>query len=106
MRVFSATCVGGVVTANGLPVVGCPILGEGVGASSGYLVIAEGDLVYLPKTTPDVKSLITLIESLCDQIAAITVTPISLGAPTSVPINAAAITAIKTQITTLKTMLK
>jgi len=104
MRVFSATCVAGVVTADGGVVPNCPILGEG-GSSSGYLVIAESVLVYLPKTTPDVKSFLTQIESLstkletlCDTIAAITVTCALPGSPSSTPINAAAFATAKTDI--------
>jgi hypothetical protein len=52
MKIFDANCAAGIVLIDGLPVVNCSILGEGVGASSGYLVMAENNLVYLPKTTP------------------------------------------------------
>jgi len=106
MKIFDANCAAGIVLVDGLPVVGCSILGEGVGASSGYLVMAENNLVYLPKTTPDVKTLIELIESLCDNISSITVTTIALGSPTSTPINSAAFVALKAQLTVLKTSLK
>lgn len=105
MKIFNASCAAGIVTANGGIVPNCPILGEG-GVSSGYLVMAENKLVYLPKTTPDLKSLIGLIENLCDQISAITVLSASPGSPTSTPINSAAITAIKAQISILKSALK
>jgi len=105
MKIFDATCVAGVVTINGLPVSGCPILGEGVGASSGYVVMAEGKIVYLPKTTPDVKTFLAQVENLCgkletlcDTIAAITVTCSIPGNPSSVPINAAAFAIAKTNI--------
>ena len=106
MKVFNANCAAGVVTIGGKPVLNCPILGEGVGASSGYVVMAENKLVYLPKTTPDVKSLIGIIEGVCDAISALTVTTIALGAPTSPPLNSAAFTALKSQATTLKNSLK
>jgi len=106
MKIFNATCAAGVVLVDGLPVLACPILGEGVGASSGYVVMAEDQLVYLPKTTPDVKSLIELIETLCDNISALTVTATSLGSPTSTPINSASFVAVKTQLTALKAILK
>ena len=59
MKILKATCAGGVVYAGAGIVPNCPILGEG-GASEGYLVIAEGDLVYLPKTAPDTKTTLDL----------------------------------------------
>jgi len=105
MKIFSASCSGGVVTANGGVIPNCPILGEG-GASSGYLVIAEEKFVYLPKTTPDVKSLITQLENLCDKITALTVTCATAGNPSSTPINAADFATIKSNLTTLKGALK
>lgn len=105
MRVFNATCSGGVVTANGGVVPNCPINGEG-GASSGYLVISGSKLIYLPKTTPDVKSLIVLLESLCDKISALTVTCAAPGSPSSTPINAADFASIKSDLTSLKGALK
>lgn len=105
MKIFNASCSGGIVSANGGSVPNCPILGEG-GNSSGYLVMAEDKLVYLPKTTPDVKSLIVQLENLCDKISALTVTCAGAGSPSSTPINAADFTAIKSNLTTLKGALK
>lgn len=105
MRVFEASVAGGIVSANGGVVPQCPILGEG-GDSSGYLVIAEDELVYLPKTTPDVKALIILLEGLCDKISALTVTSASPGNPSSTPINAADFAAVKSSLTELKGVLK
>lgn len=106
MKVFNANCAAGIVVVNGLPVVGCPILGEGVGTSSGYVVMAENKVVYLPKTTPDVKTLIGLIENLCDNISALTVTTVGIGSPTSTPLNSASFLALKAQLTVLKSTLK
>lgn len=106
MQIFNANCAAGIVTVNSLPVPNCPILGEGVGTSSGYLVMSENKLVYLPKTTPNVKSLIALIETLCDNIAALTVTTIGIGSATSTPLNSASFVALKAQLTALKTSLK
>jgi hypothetical protein len=63
-------------------------------------------LVYLPKTTPDVKTLIQLVESLCDSISSLTVTTIALGSPTSPPLNSAAFLIIKAQLAALKNTLK
>lgn len=106
MKIFNAIAVAGVVIADGLPVLNCPILGEGVGASSGYLIMSEGKLIYLPKTTPDVKSLIALIETLCDQILALTVICAAPASPSSPPVNAVAFTLIKAQLAILKGTLK
>lgn len=105
MRVFEASVSEGVVSANGGVVINCPILGEG-GDSSGYLVMSESDLVYLPKISPDVKSLINLLETLCDKINEITVICAAPASPSSVPVNVADITAVKTDLTTLKDALK
>lgn len=111
MKILNASCAAGVVTANGGIVPSCPILGEG-GTSSGYLVIAENKFVYLPKTTPDVKSFLTQVgslcdklESLCDSIAAITVTCALPGSPSSTPINAAAFATAKAEIVTVHSSL-
>jgi hypothetical protein len=105
MRIFNATCADGVVSINSAVVQDCPILGEG-GTSSGYVIISENDLVYLPKITPDTVSLITILETLCDKILAMTMTSAVAGSPTSTPINSADFTAIKTELTNLKGVLK
>jgi len=103
MKIFDASVSGGIVSANGGEVQNCPILGQG-GDSSGYLVIAEDKLVYLPKTTPDVQSLIVILESLCDKLTALTV--ITGGVTSTTPVNSAEISAIKTELTNLKGALK
>tara|TARA_R110000787_G_scaffold130064_1_gene241982 strand:- start:1889 stop:2206 length:318 start_codon:yes stop_codon:yes gene_type:complete len=105
MKIFNATCAAGIVKVDNKIVVDCPILGEG-GESSGFLAISGLDLVYLPKTTPDVKALIILIESLCDKIQALTVISSSPGSPSGAPINAADFAEVKTELTTLKDALK
>lgn len=67
MKILSATCAGGVVYAGAGIVPNCPILGEG-GASEGYLVIAEDEAVYLPKTAPDTKSTLELFGACIDTL--------------------------------------
>ena len=52
MKIFDAKVAEGKVIVADLEVPNCPILGEG-GDSSGFLVMAEEKLVYLPKTSPD-----------------------------------------------------
>ena len=68
MKIFSASVSGGKVKANGGEVVGCPILGEG-GDSQGYLIMAEGDLVYIPKTSPDLDKTLELLSTALNIIA-------------------------------------
>lgn len=111
MKIFNATCAAGVVTMNGLIVPNCPVMGEG-GSSSGYIVMAENKLFYLPKTTPDVKSFLTQIENLCgkleglcDKIAAITVICAAPASPSSAPQNAAEFATVKSDIISIHTNL-
>jgi len=119
MQIFEATCTAGIVSTTLGIVPSCKILGEG-GSSSGYLIIDEEEFFYLPKTTPDVKSFLTQIETLCDKIgdlcdsiSAITVICSAPASPSGTPINSAVFTtakaeisAIKTNLTTLKGSLK
>lgn len=48
MKIFEARRTGGVITADGGAVIDCPVLGEG-GDSEGVIVMAENELVYIPK---------------------------------------------------------
>lgn len=66
-KILSATCQAGIVTADGVPVPGAVILGEGVGASSGALILDEARKVYVPKTSPDLK---TTLEKVIDALGA------------------------------------
>jgi len=111
MQILEATCTAGVVSANGGIVPSCQILGEG-GSSSGYLVIGDEKFFYLPKTTPDVKSFLTQIETLCDKIGAlcdsiktITVLCSAPASPSGPPLNSAVFTVAKAEITAIKTNL-
>lgn len=68
MKIFNAKCEGGKVIVNGLAVENCPILGEG-GESSGFVVMAEGELVYLPKTSPDLYTTLQYLSTALHTIA-------------------------------------
>lgn len=57
MQIFKSKCKNKQVLLNNAVVPNCPILGEG-GDSSGWLVIADAEFVYLPKTTPDISEFI------------------------------------------------
>lgn len=52
-QVLSATCEGGVVKYQGYPVPGVEILSEGIGPSTGILVIDLTRVYYIAKTTTD-----------------------------------------------------
>ena len=106
MKIFDAECAAGVVMVNFIPVLNCQILGNGIGASNGYVVIADEKVVYLPKTSEDTKSLISIIESLCNAISSLTVTTTSPGSPTSPPLNIASFIALKAELILLKNTLK
>lgn len=62
INVFNANFDGKAVFVEGKKV-NVAINGEGLGASSGYLVISETEAVYLPKTTPDVKEFIEIMSA-------------------------------------------
>lgn len=53
---LSATCVDGKVTSEGVEVPGTTILSEGVGSSSGVLILDENARSYLAKISPDLKT--------------------------------------------------
>lgn len=68
MKIFSASMSGGQITANGGQVVDCPFLGEG-GDSQGVLIMAEGNLVYIPKTSPDLSKTLEILSTSLNTIA-------------------------------------
>lgn len=68
MQIFKAKCKSKQVLLDNSVVPNCPILGEG-GDSNGWLVIADAEFVYLPKTTPDIYELIGHIMNALQAIA-------------------------------------
>lgn len=114
MKLLTATCVGGIVTSGGLPVVGATVLSEGVGPSSGVLLLQDDDgKIYIAKTSGDLNStltqLITALDNVASALSAIDVKPVggtgSAPAPAAAS-NIAAITAAKVALTTLQGVLK
>lgn len=69
-KILPATCVGGVVTADGIPLPGATIHSEGVAQSDGIAILDEDRADYIAKTTPDVKTLIEKMISVLDQVKA------------------------------------
>jgi hypothetical protein len=55
-KMIEAACSGGIVTASGLPVTVASVLSEGIGASTGILILDEDQAKYLAKTSPDLKA--------------------------------------------------
>lgn len=111
-KALEASCTAGIVTAGALPVVGAEILSEGVGSSSGILILDEDRKTYIPKTSGDLK---TTLEKLASALGKIASTLTSIGAgmtgPTTAPpptlaADVAQITAIQAEITALKEVLK
>lgn len=113
-KMLEATCVAGVVKVGAVPVPSAVIQSEGIGASSGVLLLDEDKARYIAKTSPDLKSALESIASSLGTIASTFGTVsgqlLLLGAnPLSlVPITTgiAAITAVQTELTTLKEALK
>ena len=81
-----ATCTGGIVTCEGKPVQSAIILSEGLGNSSGVLIMQEGKQYYIAKTTPDVKEIITHLNDLIPKlITAFTSIASGMTGPTTAP---------------------
>jgi hypothetical protein len=125
-KILDATCEAGIVKVGPISVPDAVILSEGVGASTGILLIEEEESRYVANTTPDLKSAIESTIDALDKIASslqtIATTLTSIGAnmtgPTTAPpptlaadvitiaTNVTAINLEKTALTTLKGMLK
>lgn len=63
-RAISATCLNGVVTADGATVAGAVILSEGVTQSEGYAIFDEDKVFYVAKTSADLKTAIQSINAM------------------------------------------
>ena len=111
-KILNATCVGGIVTCEGLPVPSAFILSQGVGSSSGVLLMQDDKQYYVALTTPDVNSILVQLTDLIPKlITAFTSIASGMTGPTTAPppsltTDLAALTAINVQLTLLKSMLK
>lgn len=112
-KVIEATCVAGIVTAGGAPLVGAVILSQGVGPSTGIAIIDQEKIYYVAKTTPDVKSvlekLISTITELTTVLTLIDAKPTGGVASAVTPVAVASVinlTAINVQLTALNGILK
>lgn len=104
MKIFEASVKGGAVFADGGVVVDCPILGEG-GDSSGYLIMAEGELVYIPKTSPDLSQTLQYLSTALATIAS-GIFQANLGGDITQATFATDIANIKNQVDELRGKLK
>jgi hypothetical protein len=118
-KILQASCVGGVVTASGVPVPAATVLSEGVGSSSGVLLLDEDKATYVAKTSPDLKTTLTKIISVLGQLTTaltlidtkVMVTTCGAGPGTAGPTPLAAsnitqIASIQAELTILKESLK
>jgi hypothetical protein len=110
-KMLEATCVGGVVTSQGIPVPAAQILSEGVGLSSGVLFLDEDRAKYFTSNASDLKTTLEQIASALTSIAsALTLLDAKpLGTLPPAPAAAANITqiiAVQAQVTALGELLK
>jgi hypothetical protein len=111
-KILDATCAGGMVTAGGVPVPAAAILSEGVGPSSGVLVMEKDKATYLTSNAADLKETLGKTADALTKIAT-TLTSIGLGMagpatapPPTLAADVAEITATALQLEVLKEMLK
>jgi hypothetical protein len=110
-KAIDATCSAGIVLAGALPVPTATKLCQGVGPSSGVLILDEDKQTYIADTSGDLKTTLGKIATALSQIAtaltAIDAKPTGTLPPA--PAAAAAIaqiTAVQVELTALKEVLK
>lgn len=104
MKIFEAKRSGGVITADKGIVVDCPVLGEG-GDSEGVLIMAEGELVYIPKRSPDLSTTLQLLSTALSTIAS-GIYQSNMGGNITTPTFAQELADLKNQVDELKGKLK
>lgn len=104
MKIFEAKRTGGVITADSGVVVDCPILGEG-GDSEGFIIMAEGELVYIPKRSPDLSTTLKLLSTSLFTIAS-GIMQANMGGDITSPTFAQELTDLKKQVDELRGKLK
>lgn len=77
VKILKGFCVGTVVTSTSVPpevIVGCTILGAGLGPSTGIIILSDVDAVYVPQISGDITTVVnqlsTDLTSLSTAIAA------------------------------------
>lgn len=112
VKVITASCSQGKVTAEGVEVSTAEILSEGVGDSEGALLLDGDKQTYVAKTSPDLKTTIEKVVDAINKTASI-LTAIGAGmtGPTTAPpgtlaTDVADLVAVATELETLKGNLK
>ncbi len=67
-KILEATCEAGVVTSMGVPVPAAEIQSQGLGESSGLLILEQEKAFYVPKASPDLDTTLAKIISALEQI--------------------------------------
>ena len=104
MKIFPANRTNGMVFANGGAVLNCPVLGEG-GDSEGWLIMAVEELVYIPKTSPDLSTTLQYLSTTLSTIAS-GIFQKNMGGDITQPTFATDIAEIKKKVDELKEKLK
>jgi hypothetical protein len=104
-KVLDATCSGGVVLVDGLPVE-ATILSEGVSQSSGVALIEERKVIYVAKTSGDLKDLIDMLSTCLTNIASVLTSLDTPSPPSSNTVLISQITACSSELSAMKESLK
>ncbi len=111
-KILEASCALGIVTSEGVPVLTADILSEGVGSSSGVLILDEDLGTYITSNATDLKTTIEKLASSLNTIAT-ALTSIAAGMlgpatapPPTLPVDVATLIATATELTLLKETLK
>lgn len=111
-KILSASCVAGVVTSQGVPVTEAVVLSEGVGSSSGALLLEEDKAFYITSNASDIKQTLNKVVAALNKIGE-TLTAIGAGMtgpstapPPTLATNVAEITQLAIQLTQLENGLK
>ncbi len=103
-KVLDASCLAGVVSVDGVPLLGATVLSEGVAASDGFAVLDEGNAWYIAKTSPDLETTLDKLNDVLSQLTTAltnTATALSLHDAIVGPVAAANIAAITTANTAI-----
>ena len=104
MKIFEAKVEDGQIKADKGVVVDCPILGEG-GNSEGFLILAEGKIVYIPKTSTDLKKTLEILSTLISTLAS-EIYQANMGGDITNPTFTADLAQIKNNVEELKGALR
>jgi hypothetical protein len=106
-KILDASCQAGIVTIAGTPIPGAVILSEGIGPSTGFAVIDADKVYYIAKTSPDLKTAMTNLNTILTQILAIltTLDGVTVSPGTAAPAIVAT-TLLNTQFGLTKELLK